>query len=110
MQVEPGFRVELVAAEPDVESPVAMDIDENGRIFVVEMRGYPGDTSPSGRVRLLEDMNNDGRADRSTVFADNLVLPSGVMAWKKGILVTAAPDSFTSRIRMAMDAPMYAAW
>jgi len=59
-----------MASEPDVTSPVAMDIDERGRWFVVEMPGYPVDTRPIGRVRLLEDTNGDGRPDRSTVFAD----------------------------------------
>jgi putative membrane-bound dehydrogenase-like protein len=91
MQLEQGFRLELVAAEPDIVSPVAMDIDENGRIFVVEMPGYPLDTRPTGRIKLLE-LGRDGRIVRSTVFADGLVLPTGVMRWKRGVLVTAAPD------------------
>jgi putative membrane-bound dehydrogenase-like protein len=92
LKLEPGLRAELVAIEPDVQSPVAMDIDEDGRIFVVEMPGYPLDVSPTGRVKLLEDTNGDGRVDRSTVFADNLRLPSGVMRHKRGILVTSPPD------------------
>ena len=92
IRLEPGFRVELVASEPDVQSPVAMDIDEDGRIFVVEMPGYPLDVSPTGRVKLLEDTDGDGRVDRSTIFADNLRLPSGVMRHKRGILVTSPPD------------------
>jgi putative membrane-bound dehydrogenase-like protein len=92
MQLQDGFRIELVASEPDITSPVAMDIDEHGRLFVVEMPGYPLDTSASGRIKLLEDTNGDGRFDRVQVFADGLVLPSGVMRWKKGVLVTAAPD------------------
>jgi putative membrane-bound dehydrogenase-like protein len=91
-RVEPGFRVELMTAEPDVASPVAMDIDERGRWFVVEMPGYPIDTRPTGRVRLLEDTTGDGKPDRSSVFAEGLVLPTGVMRWKRGVLVTAAPD------------------
>ena len=91
-RLEPGFRIELVASEPQIASPVAMDIDEHGRWFVVEMPGYPLDTSPTGRVKLLEDTNGDGRPDRATVFADGLVLPTGVMRWKRGVLVTAAPD------------------
>jgi putative membrane-bound dehydrogenase-like protein len=91
-RLEPGFRIELMAGEPDVTSPVAMDIDERGRWFVIEMPGYPVDTRPIGRVRLLEDTNGDGRPDRSSVFADGLVLPTGVMRWKRGVLVTAAPD------------------
>jgi putative membrane-bound dehydrogenase-like protein len=92
MQLEAGYRIELVAAEPDVQSPVAMDFDEQGRLFVVEMPGYPLDTTPTGRVKLLEDTDGDGRYETSRVFADGLVLPTGVMRWKNGVLVTAPPD------------------
>ena len=92
MQLEAGYRIELVAAEPDVQSPVAMDFDEQGRLFVVEMPGYPLDTRPTGRVKLLEDADGDGRYETSRIFADGLVLPTGVMRWKKGVLVTAPPD------------------
>jgi len=92
MQLEAGYRIERVASEPDVQSPVAMDFDERGRLFVVEMPGYPLDTSPSGRVRLLEDRDGDGRFEHSSVFADGLVLPTGVMRWRRGVIVTAAPD------------------
>ncbi|MEO5820326.1 MAG: PVC-type heme-binding CxxCH protein, partial [Vicinamibacteraceae bacterium] len=92
MQLEAGYRIELVAAEPDIQSPVAMDFDEQGRLFVVEMPGYPLDTAPTGRVKLLEDTDGDGRYETSRIFADGLVLPTGVMRWKKGVLVTAAPD------------------
>jgi putative membrane-bound dehydrogenase-like protein len=91
-RLDPGFSIELMASEPDVMSPVAMDIDERGRWFVVEMPGYPLDTRPTGRVVLLEDTDGDGRPDRSSVFADNLVLPNGVMRWKRGVIVTSAPD------------------
>src|SRR5579859_7557177 len=62
-QVKPGFRIELVAAEPMVTAPVAMAFDENGRFFVVEMRDYPNQRSATphlGRVRMLENMNEDG--------------------------------------------------
>jgi putative membrane-bound dehydrogenase-like protein len=69
-----------------------MDIDERGRWFVVEMPGYPLDTRPTGRIRLLEDTDGDGKPDRSSIFADNLVLPSGVMRWKRGVIVTSVPD------------------
>ena len=91
-QLEEGFRIELFAGEPLIQDPVAMDFDPKGRIFVVEMPGYPLDTKASGRVKLLEDTDGDGYPDRSQVFVDGLVLPTGVMAWKNGILVTAAPD------------------
>ena len=66
--------------------------DGSGRLFVVEMPGYPLDTSASGRVKLLEDADGDGRFERSTVYASDLVLPTGVMRHRQGVLVTAAPD------------------
>ncbi len=91
-EVAEGFRIELIASEPLVADPVAMEIDENGRLYVVEMHGYPLDKSGSGAVRLLEDTDGDGKMDKSTLFADNLVLPTGVMRWKKGILVTDPPN------------------
>src|SRR6476646_6051168 len=59
-QVPPGFRIELVAAEPEVASPVALAFDERGRMFVVEMPEYPISKEPMGRIRLLEDMDGDG--------------------------------------------------
>lgn len=91
-RLPPGFRIELVANEPDVIDPVAMTFDERGRIYAVEMRDYPMGDSPAGRVRLLEDKDGDGRYETSSVFADNLKLPNGVMVWRKGILVTSTPD------------------
>lgn len=90
--VEEGFQVELFASEPLVEDPVALDFDAKGRVYVVEMPGYPLDRSPSGRVKLLKDRDQDGKPDEAIVFVDGLVLPTGVMCWKKGILVTAAPN------------------
>jgi putative membrane-bound dehydrogenase-like protein len=92
MKLPAGFRIELVAAEPDVVDPVAMTFDESGRMYAVEMRDYPMGDNPAGRVRLLEDKDGDGRFESSIVFADNLVLPNGVMRWRKGILVTSTPD------------------
>jgi putative membrane-bound dehydrogenase-like protein len=92
-KIESGYHVEKFASEPDVVSPIAMDVDENGRIYVVEDRGYPLNTeSRLGRIKMLEDTNGDGIPDRVTIFADNLVMPTGVMRWKKGILVTDAPN------------------
>ena len=92
-EIEPGFRIELFAAEPDIIDPVDMEIDENGRIYVVENPGYPLEVEGQlGRVKLLRDSDGDGRPDRTTVFADDLTMPTGVMRWKQGILVTDAPD------------------
>jgi putative membrane-bound dehydrogenase-like protein len=92
MQIAPGYRVEPFATEPDVVSPVAMEIDEDGRIYVVEDRAYPLDVEGRlGRVKLLEDTNGDGKPDRTTIFADRLVMPTSVMRWRKGVLVTDPP-------------------
>lgn len=85
-RIEPGFHIERFASEPAVEGPVAMDIDEDGRVYVVEDRGYPLSTDNLlGRVKLMQ-------GNRVTVFADKLMMPTGVMRWKKGILVTDAPS------------------
>lgn len=91
-ELEPGFKLELVAAEPLVADPVAMEIDENGQMYVVEMHGYPLDKSGTGKVKLLRDTNGDGRMDQSTTFAEGLMLPTGIMRWKQGVLVTDPPS------------------
>ena len=87
-----GFQIETFASEPLVESPVAMEVDEHGRLFVVEMPGYPLDVSGSGRIVVLDDTNRDGRPDRRTVFAEGLRLPTGIMRWKQGVIVTDSPQ------------------
>lgn len=92
-QTRPGFRIELVAAEPLVNDPVAMAFDADGRLLVVEMRDYSEQAHDRlGQVRLLEDTNGDGRMDRSTVFADDLSWPTAVACYDGGIFVAAAPD------------------
>lgn len=95
--VPPGFRVELVAAEPQVIDPVAMTFDERGRIFVGEMHGYPNEGRGTGEVhsgiiKLLEDRDGDGVYESSRVWADNLRFPTGLMPWKGGLLVANAPE------------------
>jgi mono/diheme cytochrome c family protein/glucose/arabinose dehydrogenase len=96
----PGFLVELVAAEPLVESPVSMAWDEKGRLFVCEMRGYmqdsegAGEDQPVGRIALLEDTDGDGRMDKRTLFADKLVMPRAVMCVRGGVLVAEPPNLF----------------
>src|SRR6266850_4982882 len=89
LKTEPGLKVELVAAEPMVVSPVAVAWDEKGRMYVVEDRGYPVGPGkgkpPVGQVVMLEDTNGDGKYDKRTVFADGLTFPNGVMCWKGGI-------------------------
>ncbi len=90
--VPEGFKIELIASEPLITDPVDMTIDENGRMYVVVMPGYPLDTKGSGKIMLLTDTNGDGKMDSSSVFAEGLVLPNGIMRWKKGILVTDSPN------------------
>ncbi len=96
LRIADHFRVELFAAEPHVVDPVELVFDEHGRAFVAEMLDYPFDPpageSPRGRIKLLEDRDNDGRIDHSTVFADNLLQVATLLPWNGGILVTAAPD------------------
>src|SRR5262245_51472460 len=91
----PGLRVELVACEPQIESPVHMAFDEDGRLWVVEMRDYPNGPPPGqppeGRIRILEDRDGDGFYEHSTVFADGLLFANGLMHWKGGVVVTAGP-------------------
>ena len=91
-QLARGFQIELIASEPLVADPVDMEIDEYGRLYVLEMHGYPLDKSGSGQVKLLTDTNGDGRLDKSTLFADSLTMPFGIMRWKNGVLVADAPD------------------
>ena len=95
LHLAPGLRIELVAAEPEIESPVACAYDEKGRLWVVEMRDYPngpkpGD-KPQGRIKLLEDKNSDGRYETAKIFADNLLFANGILPWGDGAIVTAAP-------------------
>ncbi len=100
-----GFQMDLLAAEPLVTSPVAMTYDENGRAYVCEMRDYPytdkanhkpsqenPTDQPIGRISLLEDSDDDGVFDKSTIFAEELSWPTGVACWKGGIFVAATPD------------------
>jgi putative membrane-bound dehydrogenase-like protein len=91
-RVDPGVRVDLVAAEPLVESPVALAFDDRGYMYVAENRGYPTGPDNVGRIARLEDSDGDGTFDRRTEFADGLSYPNGLMAWRDGLLVTCAPD------------------
>ena len=92
-RIKPGFRLDLVAAEPLLVDPVAVSFDENGRLYVVEMRDYSERRDEKlGRIRLLEDTNGDGVYDRSTVFADGLGWPTAVICYDGGVFVGATPD------------------
>src|SRR5687768_11634221 len=97
-QLEPGLKIELVAAEPLVVDPVAVCWDEKGRMFVAENRGYPTGPGkgqpPAGVIALLEDTDGDRVYDKRTVYAEGLSFPNGVMCWDGGLFVTCAPDVF----------------
>ena len=98
MRVLPGYQIELVAHEPLTMDPIAFDWGADGKLWVAEMADYPlgidGQGGPGGRIRFLTDQDNDGRYDTSTLFLDGVGFPSGVIAWKKGVIVSAAPDIF----------------
>ncbi|PHR96478.1 MAG: cytochrome C [Blastopirellula sp.] len=92
-QFAPGFHLQQTAVEPIVVDPVAMSFDAQGRLYVIEMRGYSEqDDENLGRVRLLEDTNQDGFFDHSTVFADQLSWPTAIICFDGGIFIGAAPE------------------
>ena len=92
-QLHKGLRIELVASEPMIESPVGICFDEDGRLFVVEMRDYPDLREQAlGRIKLLEDTKASGHYDRAGIFADHLPWPTSVFCYGGGIYVTASPD------------------
>lgn len=92
-EIAPGFRIELVAAEPLIEDPVALDFDESGRLWVAEMRGFmqdidaTGQFDPVGRIAVLEDLDGDGRMDQRTTYLEGLVLPRSLRCYRGGLLV-----------------------
>lgn len=96
-RVAPGYRLELVASEPMVARPIFFEFDPEGRIWVIEYRGYMrdlqgrGEGDPICRVVVLEDTDEDGKADRSTVFLDGLVMPRSLAFVKGGVLVAEPP-------------------
>ncbi len=102
-RLQHGFSLELVASEPDVVDPVDAAFDENGRMYVVEMRDYPflPEQRPEkyvkrqperwGSVRLLEDVDGDGKYEKSTVFADKLNWPQSVCCYDGGVFVISPP-------------------
>jgi len=108
-ETAPGFRMELVAAEPLVYDPIAAAFDEDGNLYVAEMRDYPyngnepvkvawqknrppSDGKPMGSIRLLRDTDGDGVFDQSQVFAENLLWAGGIQPWKGGVFVASTPD------------------
>lgn len=94
MTVPEGFTVEVVAAEPDIVNPVAMAIDERGRFWITESLEYPRKEPGVGkdRVKILEDTDGDGKADKFSVFLDGLNIPSGVQVGHGGVWIANSPD------------------
>ena len=88
-----GYRLELVASEPMIKEPVAITWDGNARMYVAEMLTYmqdadaTGERSPTSRIVMLEDTNNDGKMDKRTVFIENLLLPRMLLCVNNELLV-----------------------
>ena len=99
----PGYRLELVASEPLIQDPVAIDWDPDGRMWAVEMPGYMLDITatrelePLGRIVVFEDTNSDGKMDKRTVFADGLVLARALKVLDRGVLVGEPPNLWLMR-------------
>jgi putative membrane-bound dehydrogenase-like protein len=96
IQVPPGFELSLFAAEPDIKKPIYMNWDEKGRLWVIETVDYPNtvkDNKEEGddRIRILEDTDGDGKADKFTLFADHLNIPTSFAFANGGIIVSQAP-------------------
>jgi putative membrane-bound dehydrogenase-like protein len=96
IDVKPGFAVQLIASEPLIVDPVAIDWGADGKLWVVEMHDYPtgldGNWKPGSRVKFLEDTNGDGKYDQATLVIDGIPFATGVTAWRGGALVCTAPD------------------
>jgi putative membrane-bound dehydrogenase-like protein len=96
-QVPAGFEIQLFAQEPDITNPIAMSWDERGRLWVVESVDYPNtfketDGAANDRIKICEDTDGDGKADKFTVFADKLNIPTSMVFSNGGIIVSMAPD------------------
>jgi putative heme-binding domain-containing protein len=94
MKLPPGFKVSLVASEPDVVNPTSFTFDDQGRIWVTESFEYPRASAGPGRdvVKILESTKHDGRFDKVTVYKDGLNIPAGVVIGNGGVYVTNSPD------------------
>ncbi|WP_291781948.1 PVC-type heme-binding CxxCH protein [Cecembia sp.] len=95
VQLPVGFELQLFASEPDIVNPMAMCWDEKGRLYVIETEDYPNEVRQEGgndRIKILEDTNGDGKADKITIFAEGLNIPTSLVAVNGGILISMAPD------------------
>ncbi len=88
-----GYKVELVASEPMIDEPVTIAWDGNGRMYVAEMNTYMQDVDGSGtnqsisKIKMLEDLDGDGKMDKSTVFIDSLLLPRMILPLENELIV-----------------------
>ncbi|MBS1750250.1 MAG: dehydrogenase, partial [Bacteroidetes bacterium] len=89
-----NFKAEIYATEPLVVDPVTMQFDEEGNAYVVGMLDAykPDSVKGKGKIVLLKDLNQDGRADTAIIFADSLKEASSILPWKGGLLIAAAPN------------------
>ena len=96
MQLPPGFKVTLVASEPDVINPTAFTFDDQGRIWVTESLEYPRESAGPGhdRIKILESSKHDGHFDKVTVYKDDLNIPAGIVIGNGGVYVTNSPDIY----------------
>lgn len=94
-ELPPGFRIDLFASEPDIQKPLNMAFDARGRLWVTSSVEYPFAAEPGqgrDRIQILEDTDGDGRADRKTVFADDLNIPIGLYPYRDGVVVYSIPN------------------
>jgi putative membrane-bound dehydrogenase-like protein len=96
IQVPSGFELQLFATEPDVVNPITMAWDEKGRLWVVETVDYPNevreeDGQGDDRIKICEDTNGDGKADKFTIFADKLNIPTSIVFANGGVIISQAP-------------------
>jgi len=104
MKTVDGFEVKLFAGEPQLVNPIAMTVDEKGRVWVVECFEYPKRTAkgkmPRDRIRILEDTDGDGVCDKSTIFIEGKDFPkpfdlaSGIEVGNGGVYLGAPPYLF----------------
>ncbi|HKH62110.1 MAG TPA: PVC-type heme-binding CxxCH protein [Flavitalea sp.] len=96
MQIPVDFELQLFAAEPDIVNPIYMNWDERGRLWVVETVDYPNEVKDDDigddRVKILEDTDGNGKADKITIFADKLNIPTSFTFSNGGIIVSMAPS------------------
>lgn len=99
MLIHPAFEVQIVATEPLIRDPAAIDIDEIGRMYVCELpeyNAYAATDNPNekGAVKRLVDTNGDGRYDKATLFVKDIDYPTAIICWDNGVFIGSAPDIF----------------